>query len=134
MTSRVFISRSNSNRDQKFAKTMVTELKKLGVTSFDPLHYLKTEVDIRKLILDAIRRVDALVVLVTEPYIRASSWVEYEIGAANALGKDVVVVKSPSISARDLPSDLASWRMIDFDPASPVTTARTLASSLAIAA
>jgi len=134
MTHQVFLSYSSSNRDREIARVVALELKKLGVSSFDPSQDLKAGEDWRKSILNAIRKTEALFVFVTEPFATASSWMGYEIGTANAFGKNVVVVKSPSISAGDLPTDLASWRMVDFDPSSPASTARTLASSLAIAA
>ena len=83
--------------------------------------------------MDGIRRSDWIVVLMTQPYRVVSDWIGYEVGSASALGKDIVVMKPSSFSANDLPSDLAGWRMIDFDAASPDKMARTFVSSMAAA-
>jgi hypothetical protein len=130
MTQRVFLS--YSMRDKKLVASIERELKKLNVSTYNPTN-LKPGAEWRKSITEAIRKSDSVVVFVTEPN-APSSWIGYEVGSASALGKQVLVAKSNSLSASDLPTDLSAWQMVDFDPSSPSKTARTLASSLAVAA
>jgi hypothetical protein len=128
---RVFLS--YSSRDEKLVASIARELKKLNVSTFKPSN-LRAGADTRKTITDAIRKSDSLVVFVTEPYARSSGWTGYEVGSASAFGKQVLVAKPNSLSTSDLPTDLASWQMVDIDPESPSKTAKSLVSSLAMAA
>ena len=131
MKRRIFLS--HSGRDQALAGSLRRALGKLGVSAFSAEHDLKPGDDWSKSVLDAIRRSDQVVVLLTEPGSAAASWIGYEVGSASALGKDVVVMKPSSFAMRDLPNDLVGWRTIDFDPNSPDKTAKALVSSLAVA-
>lgn len=132
MKHQIFLS--YSSRDRALAAALGRELKKLGVSAFSPEGDMKPGEDWSKTVMEAIRKSNQVVVLLTEPYMAAASWIGYEVGSASALGKDIVVMKPSSFSVGDLPSDLAGWRMIDFDPASPDRAARTLVSNLAPAA
>jgi hypothetical protein len=129
MKNRVFLS--YSQRDRDLATAFRQELKKLGVSTFDPVKDLKAGTEWRKAIMDGIRQSDWVVVLWTRPQTAESTWIGYEVGSASALGKDIVVMKPTSYSASDLPSDLAGWRTLDFEPSSPNKMAKTLVSSLA---
>ncbi|HEY4941381.1 MAG TPA: toll/interleukin-1 receptor domain-containing protein [Rhizomicrobium sp.] len=131
MRHQVFLS--YTHRDKTLVAAVERELKKLGVTAFNPGGDIKPGEDWRKSVMKAIKLSDLVVVFLADPTTVASSWIGYEVGSASALGKDVVVMKPSSFSVGDLPSDLAGWRTLDFDPARPAKTAKALASSLVIA-
>jgi len=131
MKSQVFLS--YSSRDRQFATALRRALKKLNVSTFDPEVEMKAGADWRKTVLDGIRQTQLALVLLREPSLAGIDWISYEVGTANALGKDIIVMKPAAFSAQDLPSDLSGWRMLDLDPSSPEKTAKILVSSLAVA-
>lgn len=130
MKHNIFISHSLKDRD--LAETMVKALRKHDVSVFNDTA-IKPGNRWRSSITDAIR--DSAVVLVLwTPHSKTSDWVNYEVGFASGLGKNVIVLKPSSFSVSDLPVDLAGWRVVDFDPASPDKAAKSLVSELASAA
>jgi hypothetical protein len=128
MKHRVFLS--YSSQDRKLATALGRALEKLGVSAFNQADDVKAGSDWRAAFLDGIRRSDWVVVVLTQPHLAAHTWTGYEVGAAIALGKDVVVMKPSDFSITDLPGDLASWRTIDVDPSSPEKMALALVSSM----
>lgn len=131
MKPRIFLS--YSQRDRAVAEAVARELEKLGVTAFNPDREQKPGGDWRTTIMDGIRRSDQVAVI-WNPNVSPSDWMNYEVGSASALGKDIVVMKPADLSASDLPGELAGWQTLDLDPASPGKIARLLASNLAPAA
>lgn len=132
MKPQIFLS--YSNRDRALAASLERELKKLGVSAVTPETLVKPGSNWSKAVLDGIRKSNLVAVFLTEPSSASSSWIGYEVGSARALEKNIVIMKSPSFSSQDIPSDLAGWRLVDFDPAVPSLTAKTLVSNLGVAA
>jgi hypothetical protein len=59
--------------------------------------------------------------------------VSYETGLAEALGKRVIVMLSHDRSSSELPAEIATNRLLQFDPRSPDRAARDIAEELAAA-
>src|ERR1700741_1688249 len=125
MKRRVFLSYSSA--DRKLAAGVTRELEKLGISAFIDSD-LAPGAGWSATIMDELRKADSIVVFLTKPHAPVSSWAQYEIGAASALENTLFIAKPSSLSVRDLPIDVSSVQMIDFDPASPKKTARALAA------
>ncbi len=130
--SRIFLS--HSHRDAGLASRLRASIVTLGADVFDPSEVLKSGGDFRKSILAAIRRSDAVIALIASPEAAASSWMTYELGMADAAGKEVVVLASKDLATKDLPTDFASWRVIQFDSAQLDRAARAVLERLGISA
>jgi nucleoside 2-deoxyribosyltransferase len=128
---KIFIS--HSSRDAALAAKLEKELERLGLPTFNPSHEIDPNQNWRKAILAAIRRADALIVLVASPEAASTSWVGYETGMAEALGKRVIVLASQDHSPAELPADLAASQIVGFDPAEPERAARDIVERLAAA-
>ena len=124
----VFIS--YSQRDSVLAGRIEQALAQLGLEASSSGHLPSGE-DWRKEIGAAIKQADAVVMLIASPYGATSSWKGYEAGMAEALGKKVMVLLPNKYSAADLPADIASWRILDFDPEAPELAARHIFEQLA---
>jgi hypothetical protein len=131
MKHQIFLSFSSA--DRKLVEGVQKELRKLGVSSFGWAD-LSPGKEWRRSVIDAIRKSDSVVLFFTEPEAPSSAWSNYEIGAATAMGKEIFIAKPNSLSLRDLPLDLSARHVIDFDPTSPRQAARSLATSLSLAA
>jgi hypothetical protein len=123
---------SHSHRDSALAERIEREFEKLGLPTFTARDIRAGE-DWRKAIETSVRRADMLLLLIASPEAAASSWMGYEAGMAEALGKRVMVLASDRHSVSELPIDLASWPIVNFDPRSPETAARDIVERLAAA-
>jgi nucleoside 2-deoxyribosyltransferase len=81
------------------------------MTVVDPSTELSYGDEIRAQIRKNIQDADAVVVVWTSSSAN-SSWVNYEAGMADALGKEIIVVR-PDESAPELPVNLQSVRVLD---------------------
>jgi hypothetical protein len=124
---------SYSFRDKKVANALERALEEKGFATFDPAKNVRRGSDIRKAVIEGMRKSNWVIVLQTQPRTASSSWIGYEVGSAGALGKDIVIMKPNSFSAADLPSDLSGLRVFDFDPASPSEGVNELVSSFDLA-
>jgi hypothetical protein len=127
----VFIS--SMQRDAGLAQRFEDALEHLGVEAFNAARELQPGADWRKAIRDAIKRSDALVMVVSAPQLAGSSWIGYEAGMADALGKRVMVLVPHQYPLAELPADVASAQIVDFDPQAPERAARDVAARLAAA-
>ncbi|HMK81739.1 MAG TPA: toll/interleukin-1 receptor domain-containing protein [Xanthobacteraceae bacterium] len=125
----VFIS--YSPRDAGLAKRVERVLRDLGVDALDIREPHAGE-DWRKAVQSAIRRSDAMV-LIASPHTLASSWLLYETGAAQALGKRIVVLLSNEYSVKELPEEISASQVVDFDPRAPERAAHDIVARLAAA-
>lgn len=125
---RIFIS--YGQRDSKLAHAIERELKELGIDAFDSPKEILAGASWRSAIQAAIRRSDAIVLVLASPQPEGAGWMGYELGLAEALGKSIVVLASDDLRDNELPVDLASSPMIRIDAASPKIAARDLADSL----
>jgi hypothetical protein len=131
--SRPSVFLSYSERDAKLGKRVETELKHLGLEALNAARAVRAGDDWRKAIQAAIKRADALIVLVLTPQFLSSSWMSYEVGIAEALGKVVMTLLANKHSVSELPADFASTQIIEFDPLASERAAHDIASRLAMA-
>ena len=84
---RLFLS--HSARDAALANRLEKSLEKLGFSTFNPMRDVRHGEDWRGAVQTAIRRADVLLLLIGSPDSASSSWMGYEAGMAEALGKRV---------------------------------------------
>jgi nucleoside 2-deoxyribosyltransferase len=123
----IFIS--HTRRDAHLVESIREALQRRGLNVF-------TESDLRpgdrwrEAIQSAIRQSDAVIMLVASPENALSSWMSYEVGMAEALGKRVMVLLRNQHSVTELPEEVAANQIVDFDPREPERAARDIASRL----
>jgi len=127
----VFIS--YGQRDAELAGRFEAALKHLGLDAFNPARETQPGADWRKSIQSAIKRSDAVIMLALTPRYLSSSWMSYEAGIAEALGKRVMLLLPNRYSVTELPADFASTQIVEFDPQAPERAAHDIASRLAVA-
>jgi TIR domain-containing protein len=123
---------SYSSRDAKLAHQVEGELERLGLKAFNPMRDIPPDADFRKTIQAEMRRSAALVLLVASPYSAASSWMGYEAGMAEALGKRVLLLLPSKYPVAELPEDVATVQVVEFDPKVPKRAAHEIAERLAL--
>jgi nucleoside 2-deoxyribosyltransferase len=119
-------------RDAEMAARVQSALENLGLEVLNPARELWAGADWRGELQSAIKRSDALIALVSTPHYLQSSWTSYEVGMAEALGKQVMLLLPDKYPATELPEDFASTQVVDFDPQAPERAAREIASRLAV--
>jgi hypothetical protein len=124
---------SYSRRDSALAERIGRELEKLGRSVFVESRDILPGQNWRDVWRTAIKDADMALVLISSPHSAASSWMGYEVGAAEALGKPILTLVSDRLSASDLPDDLISGPIVSFDPQSPERAAREVVERLAAA-
>lgn len=127
----VFIS--HSHRDAGLAKQLANSLRRFGLRALSPSSGIQPGEDWRKEIQAAIKQSDALV-LIASPEGLASSWVLYEVGAAEALGKNVMVLLPDKHSVAELPKEISAKHIVSFDARSPERAAHDIVARLVAAA
>jgi hypothetical protein len=127
----VFIS--YNRRDAGLANSLAGAFERLGFDALGPVRELQPGDDWRKATQAAIKRSDAMVMLVPSPQNLASSWSLYEVGMAEALGKKVMVLLPNTHSAAELPADIASSPIVELDPKAPDRAAHDIVARLAAA-
>ena len=132
MNPKIFLS--YSHQDAELAGGLRTALERLGAQTFDPSANVRAGDDIRKKIIEGIKKSDFVLLLVSSDAGSFRSWADYEVGSASALDKDVWVMKPNSLSIRDLPINFAGFHTLDFDPKAPDKAAKRLLSSVKAAA
>jgi nucleoside 2-deoxyribosyltransferase len=128
MTS-IFIS--HSARDRSIAAAIEHELEKLGFDVFNPANDIRAGDRWSDAIKSGIRRADMVIVLVASPEAAGTSWIGYELGVAEALGKPVLVLASNTNPLSTLPVDLLASRVLSFDPRMLEAAARVVAEQVA---
>jgi hypothetical protein len=126
----VFIS--YSHKDAPLVDRLRPELKKLGWSALD-MREIQPGDDFRRWTQSAIKHADSFLVVITDPYSASSSWIGYELGAAEALGKPIVTLVSDRVPAAEIPEDLVSQQRVTFDPQAPERAAREIAGRLSAA-
>jgi len=124
---------SHLHRDAGLAKRLGSALKRLGLEAFNPTREIPDGARWRTVIQADIKRSDALIMLAVTPDSLSSSWMPYEAGAAEALGKPVIVLLSDKYSVSELPPDIASHQVLNFDAQAPERAAPEIAARLAMA-
>jgi hypothetical protein len=127
----IFIS--YNHRDAEVAKQFGAALEDLGLHAFNTGDEIQLGDDWRKTTQAGIKRSDAVIILAITPQSLSSSWLAYEAGLAEALGKQVVLLLPDKYPVTELPADFASTTVLDFDPQAPELAARKIATRFAIA-
>jgi hypothetical protein len=127
----IFIS--SSHRDAGVAKKFGAALEDLGVHAFNTDEELQGGDDWRKTVRAGIKRSDAVIILAVTPQSLSSSWMSYEAGLAETLGKQVMVLLPNKYPIAELPADFASTTVLDFDPQAPEAAAKKIATRFTIA-
>jgi hypothetical protein len=107
-------------------------LKHLGFDAWNAKEVRPGE-DWGKAIQPAIKQSDALVMVALTPQTLSSSWMAYEAGIAEALGKRVMLLLPNKYPVTELPADFASTPIVEIDPQAPERAAHDVASRLAAA-
>jgi TIR domain len=126
----VFIS--STQRDAGLAERFEAALKHAGLKASNPAREMGQGKDWRKSIQSAIKSSDAVIMLALTPQNLSSSWMSYEAGIAEALGKRVMLLLPNRNSVAELPADFASTQIVEFDPLAPEGAARDIASRLGV--
>jgi TIR domain-containing protein/nucleoside 2-deoxyribosyltransferase-like protein len=126
----VFIS--YGNRDAELGERVASALKHLGFDAWLDVEMQPGE-NWRKAIQSAIKQSDALVIVALTPQTLSSSWMAYEVGIAEALGKRVMLLIPNKYPVTELPDDFASTPTVEIDPQAPERAAHDVASRLAAA-
>lgn len=129
---RVFLS--HSRRDAELATRMERELQKLGIAASNLPESISAGDDWRQSIKAAIRKADCFVLVVGTPEAASTSWTSYELGMAEALGKQIFLLLPNKYSAAQLPADLAGVPIVPLDPKHPESAAREIIDRLLAAA
>jgi nucleoside 2-deoxyribosyltransferase len=127
----VFIS--HGQRDAALAERVGTALERLGLEAVDPARALRAGQSRRATIQSAIKRADAMIMLISSPQSLSSSWMSYEAGVAEALGKHVMLLLPNKYPVTELPAEFASTQIVELDPQAPERAAHEVASRLALA-
>jgi nucleoside 2-deoxyribosyltransferase len=130
MMTKIFVS--HSRRDSVIAKKIAHAIQKVGsrpVTVFLDQN-IKPGDDFREVIDANLRSSDAVLVVAASPDAVSNSWVGYEIGAAEALRKPVMLLTSNRHSRSELPEDLGSLPVVVFDPEAPEGAAKEIVGRL----
>jgi hypothetical protein len=128
---KIFLSYSRT--DSVVAEKIARALRKTGKEHIDTFHDqdLKPGDDFRKAIDTNLRTSDAVLVVVASPYAAANSWMGYEIGAAEALRKPVMIATSNRHSLSEFPEEFRSFPIVVFDPDKPEGIAQEVIGRLA---
>ena len=124
---------SFSARDATLAAKVEKSLEKLGLAAFNPTNDIAAGRDWRKSVQAAIRKSDAVLLLLSSPDFVDSSWMLYEAGIADALGKRVLTLVPDRFSLTQLPADLNVRHVMRWDPNFPEQAAQHVADTLAAA-
>jgi hypothetical protein len=126
----VFIS--YGQRDAALAERFGSALKRLGFEAIDPARDLRAGQSWRTTVKSAIKRADAVIMLASSPQNLSSSWMSYEAGGAEALGKQVMLLLPSKYPVTELPPEFASNQIVELDPQAPERAAEEVASRLAL--
>lgn len=110
MSYRIFIS--FAMKDKNVAESLAHEIKHTGAEIVGA-ESISESADIKSKLTDAMRRSDEIVVIVTKDSAN-SAWVNYEIGAATALGKKITPILV-RVETSELPPVLRSVEGIKFE-------------------
>jgi TIR domain len=124
----VFISYAGSDRDQ--ARRLLSELQNLKVHGWMDQTDLTGGGAVASSIRDALRHANAVVVLLSPTSLK-SQWVNFELGAAEALGKIIIPVLIEG--DLDVPELLKAWPWVDARHKAPGEVAREIEQMVAAA-
>jgi hypothetical protein len=107
----VFVSYSAS--DRKGVTDVVNALRSANITGWMDAADVAAGANLSSAVREALRAANAIIVFIS-PNSLKSEWVQFEVGAADALGKVIIpVVISGNYEEDELPEILKERRMID---------------------
>lgn len=109
MAYKIFISYAAS--DSHLARRIARQIEKVGAEAWLDSFAVKEGPDFKVKIQDQLRRSDEVIAILSE-HSAQSQWINFEIGAALALGKRVTPIMD-RIKAEDLPPVLRSIHGVD---------------------
>lgn len=121
---RLFLS--HAHRDAAVAAKIAAALDRAGLQTIQPARHLRPGASWRQSVKDGLADADAVVLVIATPDTVSNSWIAYEAGAAEALGKPIIVLASHDIPSDELPVELASHDIVLFDPHDPAAVAPTI--------
>jgi len=110
---RVFLS--YPQRDRELAADFQRVLEAHGILAYNPVSERASGQARRTAIREALQASDAVLVLIASPYAAANSWVGYEVGLADAIGKTVFVLLSDTNGCEAIPVDIGGHDILTFD-------------------
>jgi TIR domain len=124
---------SYSRRDAGVAEKIARALQQAGGRRIETFldQNIKPGDNFRRTVETNLRDSDAVLVVISSPYSAASSWMGYEIGAAEAMHKPVMLAKSDRHSLSEFPEDFGSFPVVVFDPEKPEGIAQEIIGRLA---
>ncbi len=125
---KVFISYSRC--DAAVAEKISQALRGIKVLTTSLDTDVKPGDDFRKAIFSSLKSSDAVLAIATSPDVASHSWTGYEIGAAEALRKPIILMTSDRYSLSEFPESLASYPVVVFHPEQPDGGAREIAERL----
>ena len=125
---KVFLSHSHS--ESELASTIRSALKSLSIDVFDPRSDPVSGGNWRTTVKSGIEAADAIVLVLGSPETARSSWIFYETGAAEGLGKPVIVLAAHDFPSSELPAELEGYVIVDLDPENQKSAARAVLDSL----
>jgi|ERR1700722_18533911 nucleoside 2-deoxyribosyltransferase len=125
---KVFVS--YSRRDAAVAEKISQALRGIKVLTTSLDTDVKPGDDFRKAIFSSLKSSDAVLAIATSPDVASHSWTGYEIGAAEALRKPIILMTSDRYSLSEFPESLASYPVVVFNPEQPERAAREIAERL----
>jgi TIR domain len=125
----VSYSRRDSAIAEKIARALQAVKPNPPVTTFLNQDVRPAD-DFRKAIESNLRTSDAVLVVAASPDAVANSWMGYEIGAAEALRKPIILLTSNRHSLSELPEDFGSFPVVVFDPDAPEAAASEIIGRL----
>lgn len=124
MKERIFIS--YSREDEAFVRELVTQLAEVAITGWMDAADITAGTAIKSVLRDAIKGAKAVIVLISRNAI-ASRWIDFEIGAAEAMGKRLIpVLISGEGIEPDIPEGLTDLPLLDARGKSPAQVAREI--------
>jgi hypothetical protein len=107
----VFISYSYSDREN--VERLVSALRAANIVGWLDAADIAAGASVSSAVRDALQKASA-VVFVLSPDALHNQWVQFEIGAAEALGKKIIpVIVSGNRLEEQLPDILKNWKVID---------------------
>ena len=120
---KVFVSYANQDRQK--VSTLLSQLRNLSLEGWLDTADLTTGEAVGPAIRDAIRQAAGVIVLLS-PQSASNKWIQFEIGAAEALGKLIIPVIVEGDVEQIMPDSLRGTTALDARSESPVDVAREI--------
>jgi hypothetical protein len=127
MMRQVFLS--HSLRDGVLAEQLASAFLSYGMATAS-IATIGAATDFRSGLRRAMSASDVCIVLISSPFGFGGTWLGYEIGVAEGLGKPIIILASRNHPRSSLPFEVMSHQVIEFDPAALEDVAREVIPAL----